>query len=118
MSRKMAKAKKDGSEDPLIQVMMASSSSEPEQSIHGEPYLKLLLDSYQNQIKMLKEELREKNDMIFDLLNIVATQKPLHNNEPSNEANNNTNLAPIVKPSPTTIEHSLSHSNDDNALLT
>ena len=118
MTRKMAKARKDVSEDPLIQATMASSSSEPEQSIHGEPYLKLLLDSYQDQIKMLKEELREKNDMIFDLLNIVATHKPLQNNEPSNEPSNDTNLAPIVKPSPTTIEDSPSHSNDDNALLT
>ena len=118
MTRKMAKARKDGSEDPLIQAMVASSSSEPEQSIHGESYLKLLLDSYQDQIKMLKEELREKNDMIFDLLNIVATHKPLQNNEPSNELSNDTNLAPIVKSYPPTVKDLQSHSNDHNALLT
>ena len=56
--------------------------------------------------------------MIFDLLNIVATHKPLQNNEPSNELSNNTNLAPIVKSSPLTIKDLPSHSNDHNALLT
>ena len=34
-------------------------------------YVEMLLETYKNQISMLKNELKYKNDIIYDLLNII-----------------------------------------------
>ena len=44
-------------------------------SLGDTSFLNLLLVSYQDQIKTLKDELKGMNDMIFDLLQIIASNK-------------------------------------------
>ena len=53
---------------------MDLQSSDTMDTSNKTSYLKLLLGSYQDQIKILNDKLREKNEMIFNLLQIIASK--------------------------------------------